>query len=74
MPVYQFVCEKHGAFEKITIRAEWDDIRCPKCGVKSKVDKRMRRPLDRGRPITGGVNLGRPYSAFTELIFSRERG
>jgi putative FmdB family regulatory protein len=36
MPVYQFVCKKHGEFEKITIRAEWDDIRCPKCGNKPK--------------------------------------
>ena len=26
MPVYQFICEKHGGFEKITIKAEWDDI------------------------------------------------
>ena len=41
MPVYQFVCEKHGAFEKITIKAQWDDIRCPKCGKKSAVDKKM---------------------------------
>ncbi len=40
MPVYQFVCKKHGEFEKITIRAEWDDIKCPKCGKKSKVDKK----------------------------------
>jgi hypothetical protein len=24
--------------------------------VKSEVDKRMKRPLERGRPITGGVN------------------
>jgi hypothetical protein len=37
MPVYQFICEKHGGFEKITIKAEWCDIRCPKCGDKSKV-------------------------------------
>jgi len=41
MPVYQFFCEKHGSFEKITIRAEWDDIRCPKCGDKPQVDKKM---------------------------------
>ncbi len=41
MPVYQFVCEKHGEFEKITIKAEWDDIRCPKCGKKPDVDKKM---------------------------------
>jgi putative FmdB family regulatory protein len=41
MPVYQFVCAKHGEFEKITIKAEWDDIRCPKCGQKSAVDKKM---------------------------------
>lgn len=41
MPVYQFVCEKHGAFEKIAIRSECDDIRCPKCGRKSDVDKKM---------------------------------
>ena len=41
MPVYQFVCKKHGAFEKITIRAQCDDIRCPKCGKKSDVDKKM---------------------------------
>lgn len=54
MPVYQFVCEKHGAFEKITIRAGWDDIRCPRCGVKSEVDKRMKPPLEKGRTITGG--------------------
>ncbi len=40
MPVYQFICKKHGEFEKITIRAEWDDIHCPKCGAKSKVDKK----------------------------------
>ena len=40
MPVYQFICEKHGGFEKITIKAEWDDIRCPKCGAKSKVDQK----------------------------------
>ena len=40
MPVYQFICEKHGGFEKITIKAKWDDTRCPKCGHKSKVDKK----------------------------------
>ena len=40
MPVYQFICEKHGAFEKITIKAKWDDTRCPKCGDKSKVDQK----------------------------------
>jgi putative FmdB family regulatory protein len=40
MPVYQFVCEKHGEFEKITIKAEWGDIRCPKCGDKPKKDKK----------------------------------
>ncbi len=40
MPVYQFICKKHGGFEKITIKAEWDDIRCPKCGAKSRVDKK----------------------------------
>jgi putative FmdB family regulatory protein len=40
MPVYQFICKKHGGFEKISIRAEWDDIRCPKCGAKSTVDKK----------------------------------
>jgi hypothetical protein len=34
MPVYQFICEKHGEFEKITIKAEWDDIRCPKWWIK----------------------------------------
>jgi putative FmdB family regulatory protein len=39
MPVYQFICEKHGGFEKITIKAEWGDIRCPKCGDKSQVNK-----------------------------------
>ena len=39
MPVYQFICEKHGRFEKITIKSEWDDIRCPKCGHKSAVDE-----------------------------------
>ena len=39
MPVYQFFCEKDGTFEKITIKAEWGDIRCPKCGDKSKVCK-----------------------------------
>ena len=36
MPVYEFVCEKHGKFEEITIKAEWKDIRCPKCGKKVK--------------------------------------
>ncbi len=41
MPVYQFICDKHGEFEKITIKAEWNDIRCPKCGKKSDVDKKM---------------------------------
>ena len=50
MPVYQFFCEKHGAFEKITIRAEWDAVRCPKCGVKPQTDKKMhfkaKRPDD----------------------------
>jgi putative FmdB family regulatory protein len=40
MPVYQFICGKHGGFDKIAIKAEWDDIRCPKCGDKSKVDKK----------------------------------
>lgn len=40
MPVYQFKCETHGGFEKITIKAEWNDICCPKCGDKSKVDKK----------------------------------
>ena len=42
MPVYQFVCEKHGEFDKITIRAEWDSIRCPKCGVKPEINKAMK--------------------------------
>ena len=42
MPVYQFVCEQHGEFEKITIKAEWDEIRCPKCGDKSKINKKSR--------------------------------
>jgi putative FmdB family regulatory protein len=51
MPVYQFVCEKHGVFEKITIRAEWDDIRCPKCGVKSEVDKKMQFREKNSLPI-----------------------
>jgi putative FmdB family regulatory protein len=37
MPVYQFVCLKHGEFEKITIKAEWDAVRCPKCGRKPEV-------------------------------------
>jgi putative FmdB family regulatory protein len=41
MPVYQFFCEKHGFFEKITIKAEWDDIRCPKCGDKPRMDKKI---------------------------------
>jgi putative FmdB family regulatory protein len=40
MPVYQFICKKHGGFEKITIKAEWGGIRCPKCGAKSKVDQK----------------------------------
>lgn len=40
MPVYQFICEKHGAFEKITIKAEWENIRCPKCNHKSRVDNK----------------------------------
>ena len=40
MPVYQFICEKHGGFEKITIKAEWKNIRCPKCGDKSRLDKK----------------------------------
>lgn len=39
MPVYQFACDRHGGFEKITIKAEWDDIRCPKCGHKPKLNK-----------------------------------
>lgn len=42
MPVYQFTCEKHGGFKKITIRAKWGDIRCPKCGAKSKVDSKCK--------------------------------
>jgi putative FmdB family regulatory protein len=42
MPVYLFVCEQHGEFEKITIKAEWDEIRCPKCGNKSKINKKSR--------------------------------
>ena len=40
MPVYQFFCEKHGSFEKITIKAEWGDIRCPKCGSKPQMDEK----------------------------------
>ncbi len=40
MPVYQFICKKHGRFEKITIKAEWDDIRCPKCGANARVDQK----------------------------------
>ena len=40
MPVYLFVCKQHGEFEKITIKAEWDEIRCPKCGNKSKINKK----------------------------------
>jgi len=42
MPVYQFICEKHGEFEKITIKAEWGKIRCPKCGDKSRLDKKSK--------------------------------
>jgi putative FmdB family regulatory protein len=42
MPVYHFTCKKHGGFEKIAIKAEWDDIRCPKCGARSKVDNKCR--------------------------------
>jgi putative FmdB family regulatory protein len=45
MPVYQFICEKHGGFEKITIKAEWDDIRCPKCG--DKMQSRAQKPLEK---------------------------
>ena len=41
MPVYQFFCEKDGSFEKITIKAEWEDIRCPKCGDKAQLDEKM---------------------------------
>jgi putative FmdB family regulatory protein len=41
MPVYQFFCAKHGLFEKIAIKAEWDDIRCPKCGAKAQKDQKM---------------------------------
>jgi len=41
MPVYQFFCEKHGSFEKITIKAEWEDIRCPKWGDKGQLDEKM---------------------------------
>lgn len=41
MPVYQLICDKHGEFEKTTIKAEWDGIRYPKCGKKSDVDKKM---------------------------------
>ena len=47
MPVYQFLCEKHGEFESITIRAEWDQIRCPKCGGKTELSKEA--GLDRKR-------------------------
>ena len=49
MPVYQFVCEKHGEFDKITIKAEWDDIRCPKCGNKPR--KKMQ--LEQKNPHRG---------------------
>jgi putative FmdB family regulatory protein len=45
MPVYQFICIKHGEFEKIAIKAEWGHIRCPKCGDKSKVDKKCNLEL-----------------------------
>jgi hypothetical protein len=51
MPVYQFICKKHGGFEKITIKAEWGGIRCPKCGAKSKVDQKCnseRKDADKG--------------------------
>jgi putative FmdB family regulatory protein len=41
MPLYQFECEKHGKFEKITIKAEWDNIRCPKCGIKPQISERI---------------------------------
>jgi putative FmdB family regulatory protein len=37
MPVYQFICEEHGGFEKITIKAEWENIRCPRCGAKARL-------------------------------------
>jgi putative FmdB family regulatory protein len=47
MPIYQFICEKHGVFEKITIKAEWDDIRCPECGNKPKIREKMQ--LERNR-------------------------
>ena len=43
MPVYQFECKKHGRFEKITIRAEWEDIRCPDCGFRPKLPKMNQR-------------------------------
>jgi hypothetical protein len=43
MPVYKFVCEKHGEFEKMKIIAEWDKIICQKYGKKSKVDEKVQQ-------------------------------
>jgi len=40
MPVYTFRCnECEKTFDEITIRAEWDKIRCRRCG--GKVEKIM---------------------------------
>jgi putative FmdB family regulatory protein len=57
MPVYLFVCEQHGEFEKITIKAEWDEIRCPKCGNKPKINKKSsirNRTGSHPNPMTSG--------------------
>jgi hypothetical protein len=48
MPVYHFVCETHGEFAEITIRAEWDRIRCPKCGLKPEISGDMKMVRKRG--------------------------
>jgi putative FmdB family regulatory protein len=52
MPVYQFFCGKHGSFEKITIKAEWDAIRCPKCGDKPQLDKKYSSGQNAGIKIS----------------------
>ena len=69
MPVYQFFCEKHGSFEKITIKAEWDDIRCPKCGDKPRMDKKYSSGRKAGIKIsTHSPILPSLFSAFTASV------
>jgi putative FmdB family regulatory protein len=36
MPIYEYVCPKHGKFDRVILTDSGDSARCPKCGIVSK--------------------------------------